>query len=169
VSLRLTLIRHSVTELNTAGVLRGWLDPPLSEIGISLAKQLPRFTGRLYSSDLLRARMTSEWLGRATYTLALRPWNVGEYAGAPMDHVHEKLAALRELYTVPCPGGESFHAFVQRYLGFLLSLTEDSVLVTHYRNFYVMRCWTKALVPYADIEYNVEPCSILRVNWRNAK
>jgi glucosyl-3-phosphoglycerate phosphatase len=61
----LYLVRHGRTMLNASGALRGRLDPPLDEIGLSEAQALAQsFTGRgitaVVSSPLLRARQTAQ-------------------------------------------------------------------------------------------------------------
>jgi broad specificity phosphatase PhoE len=59
------LVRHGQTALNTAGVLRGLLDPPLDETGRRQARRLGTALGSqnpsaIIASPLLRARQTAQ-------------------------------------------------------------------------------------------------------------
>lgn len=58
------LVRHGQTPLNESGVLRGWLDPSLDEVGQQQARRLgtalgPRNPVLVVSSPLRRARETA--------------------------------------------------------------------------------------------------------------
>jgi broad specificity phosphatase PhoE len=59
------LVRHGQTPLNSSGVLRGLLDPPLDEAGHLQARRLaaalgPRMLAAVVASPLLRARQTAQ-------------------------------------------------------------------------------------------------------------
>jgi broad specificity phosphatase PhoE len=68
-----------------------------------------------------------------TATAALRPWNVGLFAGQPTAVVHPRLV-LYQQNGLRVPFGEPWQDFVDRFTGFLRKLTNDCVLVTHFRN-----------------------------------
>jgi len=139
--MQIHLVRHCSTEFNADGRLRGWMDPPLSMQGLKEARALARPSGALYCSDLLRARMTAVFLGTAAPKFELRPWHIGEFAG--QKGVHEQLVELQKTNGTP-PGGEPYIEFVERFLGFVCSLYEPSVLVTHFRNLKLMQAWVAA-------------------------
>lgn len=167
----LTVVRHGKTELNASGRLRGWIDVPLSQEGIDEAKktalELPQLP--VFSSDLQRARQTAECFSdRApTYIPALRPWNVGLYAGQPASVVHPRLVALYDTPYVKTPFGESFDEFVKRYTKFLWSIVCDCVVVTHYRNCKVLQALEVGRFKRVDMSTllrdDVETGSVFRV------
>ena len=136
------LVRHGPTTFNDVGRLRGWMNPPLTEAGIAQAAAIhnhPALQGKpIYSSDLLRAQQTAMQLGSIfVATPALRPWNVGVFAGLPTEQVHpilmEYVASNRRV-----PFGEKWSEFTERLTNFVYGLQHDAVLVTHYRCCYVL-------------------------------
>jgi broad specificity phosphatase PhoE len=150
-AVRLILVRHGPTDFNDEDRLRGWMDPPLnahgmqaaSEMALSLHPQLKELP--LYSSDLLRATQTAEYIKEDFLERReLRPWNVGIYAGQPGKVVHPLLVEYSTYSNIEVPFGESFSCFLERYIGFLQSLKQDSVLVTHFRNCKVAQAWAAA-------------------------
>lgn len=149
-SVRLTFVRHGETELNADGKLRGWLDVRLNAVGKQQAADLaPRFhydSRPILSSDLLRAAETAHsiqgWLKpKVTVHRELRPWHVGVFAGRPADQAHKQLLPYIESPDRVVPFGESWNQYLDRYLGFLESLREDAVVVSHFRNCKVASAW----------------------------
>ncbi|HSO64616.1 MAG TPA: histidine phosphatase family protein [Ornithinibacter sp.] len=68
---RLVVLRHGETTHNAAGIWQGQLDSPLSDLGLEQADAvgpaLASFSpDRIVTSDLTRARVTAESVGRAT-------------------------------------------------------------------------------------------------------
>ena len=64
-SLRLWLVRHGESTWNALGLVQGWADPPLSEVGEWQAEQVAqRLAGvelaAVYSSTLQRAFQTAQ-------------------------------------------------------------------------------------------------------------
>jgi broad specificity phosphatase PhoE len=151
---KLILVRHGKTVLNSYDNqerLRGWLDVSLDEQGLNEALQTGQRVAEhsiahVYSSDLLRARQTTEAIARSTgapveHTLALRPWNVGTLAGQRVKDILPILEHLERDPTYPAPGGESFLDFCARYLSKLEELLKTAarsnghiIAVTHVRN-----------------------------------
>ena len=88
---RLVLLRHGRTEWNHDGRAQGQADVPLDEVGRSQARAAAALLAtlrpaRLWSSDLLRARMTAAPLAArcrlpVTEDARLREFDVGERAG----------------------------------------------------------------------------------------
>ncbi|MCH7321951.1 histidine phosphatase family protein [Solibacillus sp. MA9] len=70
--------RHSETEWNKQGRLQGWLDSPLTQHGVLLAKQIMWKPDVVYCSDLQRAVATANYM-------------------FPNDTIHQR-AELREIY-----------------------------------------------------------------------
>lgn len=124
------LIRHGETEWNANRRLQGWLDIPLSDVGLEQARQLgtylqtlesPRF-GAVLSSDLSRAaetaRLATAHLGlTVTTTPELRERNYGVHQGldwhALSDGLAEKGINLRDPDQA-VEQGESLRQFAQR-------------------------------------------------------
>jgi probable phosphoglycerate mutase len=152
---KLILIRHGRTSLNLAGEherLRGWLDVPLDDQGLSEAEETAARVVRhgiaaIYSSDLARAIQTSDTISRVTGAPViaagdLRPWNLGSFAGQLIREIVPFLDFLKDRPDLPAPGGESWNQFYDRYskrLLALMTLAADScqviAAVTHVRNF----------------------------------
>lgn len=149
----LYLIRHGKTRLNGTNDddrIRGWRDIPLDHTGEQQAARLGQlFHGAhvdaVYSSDLTRAKQTAKPIAAAVGKPVraprdFRPWHLGRFQGASSKQVTE---ALHEYTNDPdkrVPGGESFNAFLGRYLPALEKLLaqvkagQEIVLVAHYRN-----------------------------------
>jgi probable phosphoglycerate mutase len=101
----------------------------------------------IYSSDLRRARQTSEILRRRTRaprvtpTKELRPWNLGVFAGQRVFDILPFLNLLNRHPDLAAPGGESFYQFYGRYsrrltelMNLALQSSQCIVAVTHVRN-----------------------------------
>ena len=97
---RVVVLRHGETDHNAARIWQGHLDTPLSErgteqadaVGPALAALSPR---RIVSSDLTRARLTAESVGRATGIPVLldprfREIDVGAWQGLAAAEVAER-------------------------------------------------------------------------------
>jgi broad specificity phosphatase PhoE len=105
---RLVVVRHGETLDNAAGVWQGHRDTPLSPVGLAQAeKAAPALAAYdpqlLVTSDLARARVTAEQVGRSTGLAVavdprLREVNVGEWQGQTSASVRigdpELLAAM---------------------------------------------------------------------------
>lgn len=156
----LFLMRHGSTAWNAetpgAEKLRGWHDIGLATPGMVIARSAARAlqpTGlrKLYTSDLTRAhdtaRIMSVTLGLTVNpTRALRPWNLGSFAGQEITQVADQLAAYTNgKRNVSVPQGESFNHFLARWTDELRALlhevqtTDQHILaVTHARNLYAL-------------------------------
>ena len=177
---RLVLIcRHGETRFNagSAGAsaerIRGWLDVPLDANGlheaVTLAKRISKDTRirRVFSSPLIRALMTGKLV--AAYSKAplqkddaLKPWNVGRWAGEPVAKVLPSMEKLVRTPEVSAPEGEPFKQFADRYLAFLKKVLaqandqhEDVCLVTHTRNLQITKGWIAAGAK-DDMSYDAE-------------
>jgi broad specificity phosphatase PhoE len=139
----LTIVRHGATTLNEQDRLRGWMDPPLSYEGKRDAANARRalleshqhlWKQPVYSSDLSRARETALYVfgDRVKFVEALRPWNVGTFAGQPSAIVHPLLEEYRQT-DGRVPFGERFSDFTRRLESFVRDIHVDAVIVTHYR------------------------------------
>ena len=136
------VVRHGPTDFNDGDRLRGWMDPPLNDGGLILARAVVVPDLPVYSSDLLRARQTAECLGRPfTLTPELRPWNVGVFQGRPGAVVHPRLVEYFDSPDVRVPFGESWNEFQERLLRWAETLRSDCVLVTHFRCCRLLLAW----------------------------
>jgi len=149
--LRLHLIRHGEVEGVAEGQLIGRTDRPLSARGISQAHQLAEALtlarlAAVYSSDLQRARVTAEIIGKqreltVRESSAWREVNMGDWEGLTVAALYEETPELIEkVFSDPAsfqyPGGESFADFTVRVQAALdqLHVTHESgdvVLVAH--------------------------------------
>lgn len=120
----LSLVRHGESTYNAKGVWTGWLDPPLSEIGIEEARkageQLKGINFDIaYVSDLLRAKQTLDEILQVlnleiptTESQALRERNYGDYTEKNKWDIEKQLGEeefnkLRRSFDYPVPNGES--------------------------------------------------------------
>lgn len=141
----LHVVRHGPTDFNDGGRLRGWMDPPLNEGGMALARAVRVPDLPTYSSDLLRARQTAELIGRPyTPVPQLRPWNVGVFQGQPGAVVHPRLVEYFDSPNTRVPFGEPWNEFQERLLGWVASLREDCILITHFRCCRLLLAWVAA-------------------------
>lgn len=133
----LYLIRHGLTASNSAGILQGQRDIPLSEQGLEQARLLGRrFAGvpldALYCSALSRARQTAEQIGAAAGLspeplAGLNEIDMGQMAGLSFDQCRsqypkESQAMERDMVRFAAPGGESTLQVYHRVAETLLNL-----------------------------------------------
>ncbi len=133
----LYLIRHGQTDSNSAGVLQGWRDIPLSETGQEQARLLgKRFAGihldALYCSALGRARQTAEQIGQNTGLMpqplaGLNEIHMGQMEGLTAEqcrqtYPRESEAMEKQVAEFAAPGGESALQVYQRVVNTLLEL-----------------------------------------------
>lgn len=148
------IVRHGETEFNVANIMQGHTDAPLTEIGIKQAKDLGEVFKDInfnvvFSSDLLRARRTAEFI-LAERNLAintshiLRERNYGKYDGGPLGvyreenkEIFEKMKNMHRLERRKinvASGVESDEEMYNRLIPFLKELAvahaDKTVLVT---------------------------------------
>ena len=99
VRVKLWLVRHGQTEANKAGILQGWCDYPLTELGLREAKNTGKFLSqvqfdRILSSDLKRAYETAKIISAGSsfaniksveQTVLAREVSFGVKEGLPKD------------------------------------------------------------------------------------
>lgn len=154
------LARHGSTDFNSGTAeeggprIRGWIDVPLNEEGradakrvaAKIAKEYPH-VDEIHTSDLSRAADTAKAISDAlggvpiTKTKDLRPWDLGDYNGKPVEGIKNKLDDLVRNYDEKAPNGESFSDFMERFCPYLQAAQADAqkhnkviVLVAHTRN-----------------------------------
>ena len=134
--MRIYIIRHGETNLNVKGVLQGWIDEPLNESGLSLARitgekmQNIRFDA-CYSSPLVRAAETARIVLEASgndlpirYDDRLREISFGVAEGRHRSTLGEQGRRFFEepFRYEPFPGGESIRQVCARTQAFLKEL-----------------------------------------------
>lgn len=146
--MRLTLIRHGLTEWNRRGRFQGHSDIPLSEDGIAQAEALAGYAAAfmavdaLYSSDLQRARLTAEIAFpdvQATLDTRLRELYFGAFEGSTLDELLPTAAWAQwvaDPYRTSAPGGEAYLDLRRRASAWLAEVRERHagehvVAVTH--------------------------------------
>lgn len=130
------IIRHGETDLNVKGVLQGWVDEPLNESGMRLARitgkkmESVRFDG-CFSSPLKRAADTARIVLEASendlpirYDDRLREISFGVAEGRRRSTLGEQGRRFFEepFRYEPFPGGESIRQVCARTQGFLKEL-----------------------------------------------
>jgi len=135
------LVRHGQTPLNESGVLRGWLDPSLDEVGEQQARRLgatlgPRNPVLVVSSPLRRARETAQPVAdRAGLEVGIDQCLIdrdyGPWAGMSKESVVARWGSIDN-----APGVESRSSVRHRALPALTGLAQRSrgaaiVVVSH--------------------------------------
>ena len=126
---RLVVLRHGETTHNAAGIWQGQLDSPLSELGLEQADAVGAAVAalspdRIVTSDLARARVTAESVGRATGIRVeldprFREIHAGRWQGLTAEEVaerwpEERAAVLRGEDVRRGGDGESMHDVLVR-------------------------------------------------------
>ena len=134
--MRIYIIRHGETNLNVKGVLQGWVDEPLNESGLSLARITGenmrgiRFDG-CFSSPLVRAAETARIVLEASendlpirYDDRLREISFGVAEGRHRSTLGEqgRLFFEEPFRYEPFPGGESIRQVCARTQAFFQEL-----------------------------------------------
>lgn len=151
-SAEFTVVRHGQTAENVRGILQGWLDTPLDELGLRQSRAAAEsLRGEkfdlLVSSDLRRALESAaplaERLGLPVVKLpALREWHLGELEGRSVKELQREYPAIMDAFLrdtdaeLEVPGGESHAAFFARVAACLDLLADENpgrrlLLVTH--------------------------------------
>lgn len=129
---RLILVRHGQTEWNIIGKFQGQSDTPLSEEGLRQAQLLAEHFGdfyanridAIYSSDLQRARVTAETLGKkfnleVKLDSRLREVHFGKWEGESISAIKKSdPEKFSQLFTAPdllrIEDGETFEEVQNR-------------------------------------------------------
>ncbi|MEG1583377.1 MAG: histidine phosphatase family protein [Cetobacterium sp.] len=146
---KIILVRHGETELNTAGVFFGIMDPELTERGIEQAKRAKKVLEdleyhKIYTSDLKRAKETAEIINckdiDMILTEDLREINFGIFEGYKYEELLEKYPievkkSQEDWKNYNYETGESVLQLQKRAINFIekeLDLYKNTVLVTHW-------------------------------------
>jgi len=186
-------VRHPPTKFNSNGSderIRGHLDIPPTPEGIKLAAKLSnefKPTGvagedgidHIYSTNLDRGLVVAKMIkGKTGAPLtemgALRPWNLGKFQGQLVSKVKGDMNYYMSHPNEVVPGGESWNAFVKRYLPLLNKLWKtpgNHAIVTHIRNIMVAKAWIDAGAKGVELDSSdlkvdpksVPPASIVEV------
>jgi len=137
----LWLVRHGQTDWNLEGRYQGHFDVPLNAVGLQQAARLAEILAgecfdAIYSSDLLRARVTAETVAeRLSMPVILLPGlreiNQGEWQGRYLADVRAEFGepdpnAGEEMLHERAPGGESVAEVAAR-----LKLAADGIAAAH--------------------------------------
>lgn len=123
--MKLLVVRHGESEMNVSKQLAGHLPTPLTEKGIEQARALGAFLQNesiswIYSSDILRARQTTEYIleyvqAPCSYDARLRERTWGELDSASHEQYFRLMQeAAIEYHRYRPPGGESIEDVRQR-------------------------------------------------------
>lgn len=146
--IKLTLVRHGITTLNSTGRWQGHLDEPLSEEGIQQAIKLRRVLSArdfdlIVSSDLQRAYHTATLaLSEATIVAdpRLRELNFGVMEGRTLEENQQHPSYLpwkTDPFNQRPEDGESFQDLLDRALEWLGELKEDTSVLAFSHNGFI--------------------------------
>lgn len=165
---RLTMVSHAMTDAMAAG--RFPADEPLNDIGGRRVKNLDtKGDNRHLTAPERRARQTAQLLGlRAVTDPRLADLDCGRWRGHTLAQLSpEDLEAwLTEPAGAP-HGGESIVDLIQRVAGWLESLTENTVAVTHPAVIRAAILHGLAAPPNAFWRIDIAPVSITVLHLRN--
>lgn len=149
----LIAIRHGATKLNTAGLVRSTLDPPMDPEGHKqVAQTAQQFQGvqtdAIHTSNLQRSVQSGKILQQAMPgaqvkpSAALRPWDMGSFAGQKVSKVRKQIDHFY-LHPDETPPGssESYNQFLKRFLPAVIPMIHDQqphVMVSHNRNMHAL-------------------------------
>jgi len=179
------LIRHGETEWNVEGRIQGYLDSPLTDLGLTQAEALgARLAGEaldaLLASDLGRTRQTAHPITTATglspvFESGLRERNYGAWEGRTFaeirrDFPHEYERFQRHDPHAAAPQGESAVQFQDRIVGALTRLAgtlrgRRIAVVTHGGVLGVMYRHAMGLGLDAPRTYTIANASINRLHF----
>ena len=145
---RMILVRHGEAENNRYGLIGGWSNVELTELGIKqaeavadrLRKELDG-TYRMYSSNLKRAKQTAEIISgkldiAPIYVMELREHNPGIVSGMDREEAENHFNEVTEpaLDWRPYPESESWREFYHRVASFMDKLCEQEeqvLIISH--------------------------------------
>lgn len=180
------LVRHGQTDWNLQGRYQGQADPPLNETGLQQAQAAAeRLAGRryaaLYSSDLERARVTAEIIGRrlgleVTIDPRLREVNQGAWEGLLVTEIQERYpveweARQRDHLRFRAPGGgESVQDVAMRIWAAMDDIArlhrDDAVIVvSHGLALATMLCRVQNIPLAQAREWIPDNAEVLRIEW----
>ncbi len=157
---RLLLVRHGITEFNSARRFMGYSDIELSAAGYRQVEQLrDRLMNdkidAVYSSDLRRALVTAEIISSGhkvdiVICPELREVNYGNVEGLTFEEISRLYPEVAESLTnfslrLKFPGGEGFEGFIERAGKFLDKLkrhtsSQTMLIVSHSGPLRVLVC-----------------------------
>ena len=132
--MKVWMIRHGESETNRDGLWTGHLDVRLTEKGKMQAMQAGKFlTGvefdKVFSSDLLRAKMTAEFAipgCRCEFLYSLREIDVGSLAGTPYNGLTDEQGRESATYGYGRFGGETKEQFRDRVSGYMKRIEREN-------------------------------------------
>jgi len=178
------ICRHGETENNKAKRFSGWIDTPLTEVGIkdadSSANKLRSVNlDKIVSSDMGRAFTTAyiisrklDYSGEIERLAGLREVNYGDYANQPHD-IYPQLTPIENAEFVS-PNGESLVQMQARVLACLDDLAvkyegKTVIVVAHDGNINAIRAsFTKENIGVADGIHNAHDF-VARFEYQNGK
>lgn len=182
----LWLVRHGQTDWNLQGRYQGQADPPLNETGLAQAARAAEVLagGRyaaIYSSDLVRARVTAEAIGRRLGMAVridprLREINQGAWEGLLVTEIQERYPVewevrQRDRLNFRAPGGgESVQDVAARIWAAVDDLAarhpqESLILVAHGLALATILCRARGLPLVQARELIPDNAQAHRVDW----
>jgi 2,3-bisphosphoglycerate-dependent phosphoglycerate mutase len=163
----LYVVTHAQSKHHTDGLVGGWYDSPLTDLGRSQASSIGQrirelvpehATTELYSSDLMRAYQTAEAIAHLIGapiqgTADLRETSYGEAGGKPQSWLDERFVHAPKIgnrmdHRIGIPGAENMREFAGRIYRamdhILASSCPHQIIVTHGNALtFVVAAWIK--------------------------
>ena len=182
---KVLLIRHGQTSWNIEGRIQGYLDSPLTEVGLAQAEALAarlatEALDALHSSDLGRTRQTADPIVAATglapvFDSGLRERNYGDWEGRTFEEIKRDFPEQYERFVrrdphATAPAGESAVQFQDRVVAALTRLARGHggrcvAVVTHGGVLGVMYRHAMGLGLDAPRDYSIANASINRLHF----
>ncbi|WP_052350374.1 histidine phosphatase family protein [Paenibacillus gorillae] len=180
----LILIRHGEAEHLLAGLVGGWTDTRLTELGRAQAKctgqkiseWLSDASVRLYCSDLSRAEETAQIIGHIldkepVSVEELRELNNGIAANLTAEEADQVRNPITEpvIDWVPYPEAESWRMMYERLSAFMDKINNEAsddviVLVSHGNAIIsLIHYWLEFSPDMFKVSFDIDPCSITRL------
>ena len=131
--MKVTVVRHGRTELNTQGLINGWLDDALTPEGEAQVRAmvplLPKTLKRMYVSSLARTRQTAAIINETLHVPIvtceeLKEVNFGVLNGTPyLDTIREKHMSMQYDWR---PSGECVAHVRARVLKILTKIKSEN-------------------------------------------
>ena len=139
-------IQHTQSIHHTNGMIGGWGDWNLSELGIEQAEHIGKKLSKeiegnkytMYSSDLLRAKQTAEIVGKhldikPIIVPALKEISCGEANGISKEEARKiDLGTMKTIDDISFPGAESMRDVYNRlsvFLNEILASKEENIII----------------------------------------
>ncbi|WP_017729010.1 histidine phosphatase family protein [Halalkalibacterium ligniniphilum] len=180
------LIRHGESMGNRLGKIQGWLEFPLSPLGLEQGKKLAQYfreipVDYIYSSDLSRAYETALFLGEMKERTVhkwekVREVNLGPFQGMTREEIYNTYPEVRTktILTSEIEGAETIEQLTERCHYVVEQLlraheNEDVVIVSHGGFISIFLMYIMLGEAWANFHrpFQIENTSVTRIEWKH--